>query len=71
MPDNLQPVHRFVDDVYYCAVKNEWEYHYVTEKYGRKNAKFGALYYTFHNTESEFIFSRAVARFQHLVIFEE
>lgn len=61
MPDNLQPVHLF-------AVKNEWEYNYVTEKYGRKNAKFGALYYnTFHNTESEFIFSRAVARFQHLI----
>lgn len=67
MPDNLQPVHRFIDDVCYCAVKNEWEYDCVTEKYGRKNAKFGALHHTFRNAESEFIFSRAVARFQHLV----
>lgn len=67
MPDNLQPIHRFVNDVYYCVVKNEWEYHFVTGMYGRTNVKFGALHRTFRNPESEFIFSRAVAKFQHLI----
>lgn len=65
MPDTLHLIR--YDGVYYCTVKNEWEYNYATGMYGRTNVKFGALRRTFGNTESEFMFSRAVAKFQHLI----
>lgn len=57
-----------IDDIYYCAVKNEWEYDFFIEQNGRENVKFGALHHCFRNTEDEFIFSRAVAKFQNLIL---
>ncbi len=66
MPDTLHPIR--YNDVYYCTVKNEWQYNYVTGMYGRTNVEFGELHHTDRNTESEFIFSRSVARFQHLIV---
>lgn len=55
---------------YSCAVLDEILLRDVVKRYGRENCYFGKLWEGFNCTESQFIFSYAASKFQHLMDFE-
>lgn len=63
MNDNYTPK-------YYGAVWDDNSLKDAAGKYGIENCYFGQLYRGFHCTETQFIFSFAAAKFQHLIDFK-
>lgn len=55
---------------YYGAVLDENYLKDVVKRYCIENCYFRQLWSGFHCTETQFIFSFAAAKFQHLIIFE-
>jgi hypothetical protein len=64
MPYSIYPI---TEPFPYVAT-NESKYDNVIKNNGHENVKFVALHHACRCLESEFIFSRAVARFQHLIL---
>ena len=54
---------------YSCAVLDEILLKDVVKRYGRENCYFGKLWTGFRFTETQFIFSFATSKFQHLIDF--
>ena len=57
-----------INDFHFCAVVNEQEYNNAVNNFGRENVKFGTIHRTFNTTMTEWIFSRAVTKYQDLMI---
>lgn len=55
---------------YSCAVLSDISLKKAIELYGLDNCCFGRLWEGFNFTETEFIFSFAAAKFQHLIDFK-
>ena len=58
------------NEQYSCAVLDEILLKDVVKRYGRENCYFGKLWEGFNCNETQFIFSYAAAKFQHLINFE-